>query len=186
MDAVVVDAGTKLLKSGFAVPDQPPSMVISFFLCYSPLFYCSNLSSFSLCLHFKNAFTMIGPIFAGIRRQTLKQNWKVRSICWPLVSFTCSVVSDKILAVITHRRSLFFFGCWAMFIWRACVWSTGCTQRRFFFLCLGWFDSFIYFLLERNNWQKNGVCHFGELSQQKRSAWIRTLEQVSTFTPLGL
>ncbi|XP_041989872.1 actin-related protein 7-like [Salvia splendens] len=28
MDAVVVDVGTKLLKSGFAVPDQPPSMVI--------------------------------------------------------------------------------------------------------------------------------------------------------------
>lgn len=31
MEAVVVDAGTKLLKAGFAVPDQPPSMVISFF-----------------------------------------------------------------------------------------------------------------------------------------------------------
>ncbi|KAH6810542.1 actin-related protein 7 [Perilla frutescens var. frutescens] len=28
MDAVVVDVGTKLLKSGFAIPDQPPSMVI--------------------------------------------------------------------------------------------------------------------------------------------------------------
>ncbi|XP_051146174.1 actin-related protein 7 [Andrographis paniculata] len=28
MEAVVVDAGTKLLKAGFAVPDQPPSMVI--------------------------------------------------------------------------------------------------------------------------------------------------------------
>ena len=29
MDAVVIDAGTKMLKSGFAVPDQPPSMVTS-------------------------------------------------------------------------------------------------------------------------------------------------------------
>ncbi|KAL3630207.1 Actin-related protein 7 [Castilleja foliolosa] len=28
MEAVVVDAGTKLLKAGFAVPDQPPSMII--------------------------------------------------------------------------------------------------------------------------------------------------------------
>ncbi|KAL6582468.1 Actin-related protein 7 [Orobanche minor] len=28
MEAVVVDVGTKLLKAGFAVPDQPPSMVI--------------------------------------------------------------------------------------------------------------------------------------------------------------
>ncbi|KAG6390759.1 hypothetical protein SASPL_148504 [Salvia splendens] len=26
MDAVVIDAGSKMLKSGFAVPDQPPSM----------------------------------------------------------------------------------------------------------------------------------------------------------------
>ncbi|XP_073046532.1 actin-related protein 7-like isoform X2 [Primulina eburnea] len=29
MEAVVVDAGSKLLKAGFAVPDHPPSMVIS-------------------------------------------------------------------------------------------------------------------------------------------------------------
>ncbi|GAA0184440.1 actin and actin related protein [Lithospermum erythrorhizon] len=28
MEAVVVDAGSKLLKAGFAVPDQPPSMMI--------------------------------------------------------------------------------------------------------------------------------------------------------------
>lgn len=28
MEAVVVDAGSKLLKAGFAVPDHPPSMVI--------------------------------------------------------------------------------------------------------------------------------------------------------------
>lgn len=27
MEAVVVDAGSKLLKAGFAVPDQAPSMV---------------------------------------------------------------------------------------------------------------------------------------------------------------
>ncbi|CAA0832772.1 Actin-related protein 7 [Striga hermonthica] len=29
MEAVVIDAGTKSLKAGFAVPDQPPSMVLS-------------------------------------------------------------------------------------------------------------------------------------------------------------
>ncbi|GAB4861452.1 Actin- protein 7 [Ancistrocladus abbreviatus] len=28
MEAVVVDAGSKLLKAGFAIPDQPPSMII--------------------------------------------------------------------------------------------------------------------------------------------------------------
>ena len=30
MEAVVVDAGSKLLKAGFAVPDQAPSMVTAF------------------------------------------------------------------------------------------------------------------------------------------------------------
>lgn len=29
MEAVVVDAGSKLLKAGFAIPDQAPSMVTS-------------------------------------------------------------------------------------------------------------------------------------------------------------
>jgi hypothetical protein len=37
MEAIVVDVGSKLLKAGFAIPDQTPAMVI----------FCSTLSSFS-------------------------------------------------------------------------------------------------------------------------------------------
>lgn len=37
MEAVVIDAGSKLLKAGFAIPDQAPSMVM---LCFTT-FYCS-------------------------------------------------------------------------------------------------------------------------------------------------
>lgn len=29
MEAAVVDAGSKLLKAGFAIPDQAPAMVIN-------------------------------------------------------------------------------------------------------------------------------------------------------------
>jgi hypothetical protein len=41
MEAIVVDVGSKLLKAGFAIPDQTPAMV-----CFYSLF-CSILSSFS-------------------------------------------------------------------------------------------------------------------------------------------
>ena len=55
MEAVVVDAGSKLLKAGFAVPDQAPSMVTAFpYECWS---FCSEwnprlwiIGLFCLCL----------------------------------------------------------------------------------------------------------------------------------------
>ncbi|KAL7145760.1 hypothetical protein ABFS83_07G108000 [Erythranthe nasuta] len=60
MEAVVVDAGTKLLKAGFAVPDQPPSMARTVGQCGFSCGLFAAIFSFSHC---------------GLERYRRKKNW---------------------------------------------------------------------------------------------------------------